>query len=381
MTQRKLLALDGGGIRGVVSLGILGAIETVIGQPLGKYFDYIGGTSTGAIIAAGLAKGLSVQELEKFYFDFGPQMFEERFLLQRYKSLYSSDPLQQQLKKTFGEQTTLGDLTDPLLLVVTRNWTTDSPWPISSNPQAQYNDRGRADCNLQIPLWQLVRASTAAPVFFPPEVLQWDKGDSSKSFVFVDGGVTPYNNPAFLLYRMATLPEYRLNWSTGEDNMLIVSVGTGSAPKTGPTFHDPDHSIPSQIPGLISALMYGAEVEQDINCRTVGRCVYGNVIDRELGDMVRRQGDDLPVLKLKDRLRLPKIPLSQSMGKQFIYARYNPEFTDEGLSDLRVKDYNLQQLLRMDLATRENIDKLSEIGKATGRFVEPAHFGTFLSSE
>src|SRR5215467_969044 len=130
MTQRKLLALDGGGIRGVVSLGILGAIEKVIGQPLGKYFDYIGGTSTGAIIAAGLAKGLSVQELEKFYFDFGPQVFEERFLLQRYKSLYSSDPLQQQLKKTFGEQTTLGDMTDPLLLVVTRNWTTDSPWPI-----------------------------------------------------------------------------------------------------------------------------------------------------------------------------------------------------------------------------------------------------------
>ncbi len=61
-----------------------------------------------------------------------------------------------------------------LLLVVTKNVTTDSPWPISSNPEAKYNDMGRKDCNLKIPLWQLVRASTAAPVYFPPEILQWD---------------------------------------------------------------------------------------------------------------------------------------------------------------------------------------------------------------
>jgi predicted acylesterase/phospholipase RssA len=379
MTQKKLLALDGGGIRGVISLGILAAIEKAVGQPLGKYFDYIGGTSTGAIIAAGLATGLSVQDLYNFYLDFGPQMFEPRFLLQRYKSLYASDPLQQRLKKTFGEDTTLGHLTDPLLLIVTRNWTTDSPWPISSNPSAYYNDSTRQDCNLQIPLWQLVRASTAAPIYFPPEVLQWDKGDSSKSFVFVDGGVTPYNNPAFLLYRMATVPEYNLNWETGEDKMLIVSVGTGSAPKTGPTFQDPDQSIPWQIPGLISALMYGAEVEQDISCRTVGRCVYGNVIDRELGDMIRRENDDRPGLKLKDRLALTKIPLTQCLGKQFLYARYNAELTMEGLGSLGVEDCNLEQLRRMDLATTENIAKLSEIGKAAGERVHRDHFGSFIS--
>jgi len=51
----------------------------------------------------------------------------------------------------------------------------------------------------------LIRASTAAPVYFPPEILQWDPVDHSKTFVFVGGGVTPYNNPAFLLYRIATV--------------------------------------------------------------------------------------------------------------------------------------------------------------------------------
>jgi uncharacterized protein len=56
----------------------------------------------------------------------------------------------------------------------------------------------------------LVRASTAAAVFFPPETLDWDPDNPSKSFVFQDGAITPYNNPAFLLFRMATQPAYRL---------------------------------------------------------------------------------------------------------------------------------------------------------------------------
>jgi patatin-like phospholipase/acyl hydrolase len=62
---RKLLALDGGGIRGVMTLGILKKIEETVGQPLWQYFDYIAGTSTGAIIAAALARGMSVDELRK----------------------------------------------------------------------------------------------------------------------------------------------------------------------------------------------------------------------------------------------------------------------------------------------------------------------------
>ena len=64
---RKMLALDGGGIRGVLTLSILKSIEAQLKQPLWKYFDYIAGTSTGAIIAAGLARGMSVDELIDFY--------------------------------------------------------------------------------------------------------------------------------------------------------------------------------------------------------------------------------------------------------------------------------------------------------------------------
>src|SRR4030095_7089907 len=170
-----------------------------------------------------------------------------------------------------------------LLLVVTRNMTTDSPWPITSNPFAKYNDPGRGDDNRRIPLWQLVRASTAAPVFFPPEILNWDPNDPNKSFVFVDGGLTPYNNPAFLLFRMATQPAYRLNWKTGEQNLLLVSVGTGAAAGVTDAV---ERNLVGNMQNLSSELMYGIQVDQDINCRTFGRCVHGSEIDREMGNLV-----------------------------------------------------------------------------------------------
>lgn len=71
-----------------------------------------------------------------------------------------------------------------------------------------------------------MRASTAASTYFAPERLQWDSNDPDKQFYFEDGGVTPYNNPSFIMFQMATAPEYKCGWSTGEDRMMIISVGT-----------------------------------------------------------------------------------------------------------------------------------------------------------
>lgn len=84
---RKLLALDGGGIRGVLSLEILAEIEKKIAAKtgvdrLGDYFDYVAGTSTGAIIAAGLSIGMTAAELLQFYREAGVSMFEKNALLQ-----------------------------------------------------------------------------------------------------------------------------------------------------------------------------------------------------------------------------------------------------------------------------------------------------------
>ena len=376
---RRMLALDGGGIRGLLTLGILEKIETLLARTSGKrlcdYFDYIAGTSTGAIIAAGLARGMTVAELVDFYRSSGKQMFEPACLIERIKYFYTADPLKSQLQEVFGRDTNL----EPnnlkcLLLVVTKNVTTDSPWPISSNPEAKYNDLTRKDCNLGIPLWQVVRASTAAPVYFPPEILQWDPNDPSKTFVFVDGGVTPYNNPAFLLYRMATEPAYRLNWKTGEKNLLLVSVGTGAAESLGATAAAPNKNIVSTVAGLPGALMYGIQVDQDISCRTVGRCTHGAPLDREILDLVPRQ----PTAggTLAQQYAAPEIPFSTDLGRRFLYARYNADLSLQGLNNLGFPNIDAASIQKMDAV--ENMEPLLDIGRAAGEGVKQTHFGPFL---
>ncbi len=155
-----------------------------------------------------------------------------------------------------------------------------------------------------------MRASTAAPVYFPPEILAWDENDPAKTFFFVDGGVTPYNNPAFQLFRMATLPQYRLNWPVGETKMMLISVGTGAAAAVSRDLNVRGQLAPANVAHLPGVLMGGAAIDQDINCRAIGRCVFGEPIDRELGDMIPRQADPLTgaVVPLEERLR-PPIPL------------------------------------------------------------------------
>src|SRR5439155_23828364 len=138
----------------------------------------------------------------------------------------------------------------------TRNATTDSAWPISSNPDARYNRLDRDYCNLKFPLWRIVRASTAAPIYFPPEVITMDGQRGKKEFVFVDGGTTAYNNPAFLLYKMATAPAYSLGWASGERNLLIVSVGTGTAPIEGPTADDPETNLLANAARTFRSVMF-----------------------------------------------------------------------------------------------------------------------------
>lgn len=374
---RKMLALDGGGIRGVLTLALLESIERQVGRPLCEYFDYIAGTSTGAIIAAGLARGKSVGDLIGFYRSTGTAMFESTRFLERLNSLYRNGPLEQQLKEVFGETTDLKpEHLRTLLLVVTRNVTTDSPWPISSNPMARYNALHRSDCNLCIPLWQLVRASTAAPIYFPPEVIQVDPNDERKTFVFVDGGVTPYNNPAFVLYRFATAPEYRLDWPTGERNLLLVSVGTGAAATAGATAADPTSNMVSTGLTVPGALMYGALVDQDINCRTVGRCTYGDVIDRELLDMIPRQGPDDGTLE--QRLARPRVPLDEDLGRQFLYARYNVDLSRENLTRLGFPAADPDAVRKMDKADQDHIELLLAIGRRAAAQIDvSAHFGPF----
>jgi hypothetical protein len=367
---RRLLALDGGGIRGLITLGILKRIEANLRDRIGKkelvlgeWFDYVAGTSTGAIIASGLARGCSVDDLIGFYQKNGRAMFQSNDLIGRLKSLYVSGPLEHELQATFGADTTLEpQFLKCLLLVVTRNVTTDSPWPVSSNPDAKYNDPARSDCNLRLPLWKIVRASTAAPVYFPPEEIPL--GD--KLVRFVDGGMTPYNNPAFLLYRMATQSPYRLNWAGGEDKLLLMSVGTGSAPHLQVGSSTPNLLTNAQT--IPTNLMYAMSIDQDTICRTVGRCVHGAALDRELGDLVHEAQQETAAEAGG--------PASAGDHRAFRYARYNADLSREGLDALGLPQADPSQVQKLDSV--DQMDMLLQIGEAAGCEVDAVHFGSFL---
>lgn len=360
---RKLLALDGGGIRGLITVEVLAAIEREFRRGRGEdfrladEFDYVAGTSTGAIIATCVALGMSVAEIRDFYLESGREMFDRASLLRRFRTKYEDDKLADKLKSVIGEDTTLGsDKLRTLLLIVMRNATTDSPWPLSNNPKAKYNlasrrSEGKA-CNLDLPLWQLVRASSAAPTYFPPEVI--DAGGPGP-FLMVDGGITMYNNPAFLVFLMATLEPYKLCWATGAGKMLVTSIGTGTSPKANQELEPDDMNIIYNVSSIPSALMFAALNEQDLLCRVFGNCLHGDVLDREVGDLKDGQG-----------------PVD---AKLFTYVRYNAELTREWLDAHSLGHIEPRHIQPLD--STKHMGQLREVGVKVAEQVKGQHFAGF----
>jgi patatin-like phospholipase/acyl hydrolase len=359
---KKILSLDGGGIRGILTLEILQQIEAQLKKQLDRddtfvladYFDFISGTSTGAIIAAALSLGKSVEWIKDFYLDSGREMFDRAFILKRFRYKYKDNKLKKKLQEVFGKETELGsEEIKTILMMVMRNASTDSPWPVSNNPNAKYNARRRNDCNLEIPLWQLVRASTAAPVYFPPECVKI----GPKKFIFVDGGITTYNNPAFQSFLMATIEPYRLQWATGENQILIVSVGTGTSPDANADLHPSEMNLIYNAGSVPAALMYAALNEQDMLCRVFGKCLAGDMLDREIGNLIGSRGPVAP--------------------KLFTYMRYNAELSKTGLKELGVGHITPEDVQQLD--SIDHIDQLQEVGRAVAaRKVKPKHFADFI---
>jgi uncharacterized protein len=358
--QRKLLACDGGGIRGIISIEILAQIEDELRKSnekpelvLADYFDYVAGTSTGAIIATLIAIGYSTDKIRDFYIKSGAEMFEKARLWERFRTKFRDDKLTAMLKDVIGEETVFAsEKLQTLLMIVLRNATTDSPWPLSNNPNAKFNLPGTPGRNTDLALWQLIRASTAAPTYFPPETIKVGPNE----FIFVDGGVTMYNDPAFQLFLMATTEPYRLCWPTGEGKMLLVSVGTGASPDANANLSPEEMNLlynASTVPG---ALMSAALHDQDFLCRILGKCLVGEVLDAEVGTVIGQGIPDVP--------------------KLFTYARYNADLSREGLKALGLTSINPAHVQQMDSV--EYIGEMQQVGKAVAKQnVSAAHFAGF----
>ncbi|GAB3646487.1 patatin-like phospholipase family protein [Ramlibacter alkalitolerans] len=292
---KRILALDGGGLRGIVSIAFLERMESILrarhgGSPdfrLCHYFDLIAGTSTGAIIAAALAKGMAVAEIRERYNVLGREVFERSLLRQGlFRAKYDAQRLSVELKKVYGEHTLLGGPElQTGLMVMTKRIDTGSPWPMSNNPRGRYfsGDGKRRVGNCDFPLWQVVRASTAAPVYFDPEpiTILHERGAAPLAGSFVDGGVSPYNNPALQALMYATLDGYRIGWPTGPEKLLLVSVGTGAK---DPAVAHASLAAQGGVQALVSLMDDCAAMQQTL-LQWLSSSPTARTVDRELGDL------------------------------------------------------------------------------------------------
>lgn len=175
MSLYKILALSGGGIRGVVSATILVEIEKKLGAPLGQHFDLIAGTSTGSLLALGLAQGLSAQKLLDFYIQDGTDIFPNfwdwlpRKIGQIFRdglsrTLFDDSGLERVIQNRLGRDIRFGDLRKPLIITAYDIW--NQAAVVFKNTKAEHAG---------IPAWEICRASCAYPGVFPAHLLT-DKG-------------------------------------------------------------------------------------------------------------------------------------------------------------------------------------------------------------
>ena len=239
----KILSLDGGGIRGVLSARLLKEVETILKEKnkgeLHEYFDLIAGTSTGSILAAGIACHKTAEELIQLYQDEGNNIFLPRVRWERnlrlLGRLFGSNALyphksgeqglanvlkRQLIHKELGKSPSIADIEEPQLLILAYNVLSRyTEWFANDDPTEWYYKNN-------IELWKICTASASAPTYFPPYNLP-SSLDRKQDIPHIDGGVSA-NNPelpaiahALCMKRKENTPPLKI------EDIAVLSIGTG----------------------------------------------------------------------------------------------------------------------------------------------------------
>ena len=178
---KRMLALDAGGVRGIITVAFLERIEALLAERegravrLGDWFDLIGGTSTGSMIGAALALGHAAADLQHFYRERAASVFHRPFWrIKGLQAKFDGAVLRQEIERVVGSRTLDSEDLRTGLCIVTKRMDTGSPWIVANNPCAPYwetpADRTFIG-NRHYRLADMLRASSAAPVYFDPELL------------------------------------------------------------------------------------------------------------------------------------------------------------------------------------------------------------------
>jgi uncharacterized protein len=214
MNRFKILAIDGGGIKGVFPAAFLAALEEDLKIRTAEYFDLIAGTSTGGIIALALGLGLSAKAIVEFYVQKGPAIFPARKGLFRFSwlaspSKYNSKALQVALSETF-EARLLGDSACRLFIP-----SFDANTGFIHIYKTSHHERLRRD--YRCTAVEVAMATSAAPIFFPSY-------RPDRDITLVDGGIWA-NNPTG-----SAVVEAISMLNTKPEQIDVLSIGCTETP-------------------------------------------------------------------------------------------------------------------------------------------------------
>ena len=401
--QKRILSLDGGGVRGLISLGILLHIERELASRsskpsnfrLSQYFDLIGGTSAGALIAAMLAMGLPVQRVIDIFFRLAPEIFGnanrwaglgtkfddaafDRALRSVFEDLVTNDlglASEERASHTADRTTMATPLLKTGLAVVAKRADTNSVWVLTNNPNSKYwspdpvtnefwkrtpvAERQTFIPNSDYKLLEVLKASASAPYFFQPHKINVTEG---RPGTFVDGGASPSNNPCQELLMMvglrptgaATGPHASptgFGWDLGRDNLLMISVGTGRViPPRDPETLASTNTLLFAF-NMLHDIIENASEASTAWLQAVSHTTVREFIDFNVGDLSG---------------------LSLAPEPWLTFARFNPHLSRDLLTRSlgRAFDFDdavIAKLHQMDNAELSNLNRCFDIGSAVGK--------------
>ncbi|MBK8501024.1 MAG: patatin-like phospholipase family protein [Saprospiraceae bacterium] len=267
------------------------------------------------------------------------------------RASYDYKTLEKSLRDIFKATTLGSEEIKTGLCIVAKRADTNSVWPLINHPQGKFFDTWLGK-NRNIPLWQAVRASSAAPTYFAPQMI--DVGDG-QSAAFVDGGVSMANNPALTALMVATLKGFPFHWEMGEEQLMLVSVGTGYSVFKKQTGEIKQAWLKTWAQNVPDMLMQDASWQNQILLQWLSNSPTAHYIDMEIETLRDDYIGDKPLIK---------------------YLRYNFPITENELNGLGLgrsfSQDDVESLIEMSNAGNRQL--LYDIGVAASTEVKVEHF-------
>jgi len=270
------------------------------------------------------------------------------------KANYSYKAMEDGLKYAYGNLTLGSKELRTGLCIVAKRADTNSIWPLINHPKGKFFD-SELGKNKDIPLWMAVRASSAAPTYFAPQMIEVMKDQQA---AFIDGGLSMANNPSLTLLMIATLKGFPFRWEMSEDNLLFVSVGTGYSVFKKYAKEIDDSTILNWASNIPEMLMQDASWQNRVMMQWLSNSPTADYMDMEIEKM---DGDYLA-------------------GKPMIsYLRYNFRITEDELNALGFpQTFNAADVKSItDMSNAGNRQLLYQIGWKASNTMKPEHFDKF----